>query len=374
MEKKQRLYKRIFSKEIVNNDRQKELDLAKAVLIFCLALVHCIIECTPEEKLVSGVPYLFDSVIGGALGAPMFMFAMGAGMVYARHQAPGDYARRSIRLGLAGYTLNICRYLLPFLLGYLFTGDYEKYIIPLPYRVLGDDILQFAALAMLMMGLFVRLRLSCGMMFGISLLMSVLGTCFCEIDVGNPLGNIFLGYFFGIEDAAGMVFSDFPLFNWMIIPVCGYIFAQFLLHVKNKNLFYAVVSTIGVLVTVIYFPLGIQNEWGMFGEGQNCYYHLRTIDAAVSLAAAIGALGIYHVIICYIPDKVMAVAKDISYNITNVYCIHWVFVVLITNVVLYIWRGTQELPVVITLLLGTGISIVAMIIAHFWSDRRRKSR
>ena len=77
-----KLKDRIFSKEEINTERQWELDLARAVIIFCLALIHCTIECTSDEGLTSGIPYLFDTVIGGPFSAPMYMFVMGVGMAY----------------------------------------------------------------------------------------------------------------------------------------------------------------------------------------------------------------------------------------------------------------------------------------------------
>ena len=70
----------------------------------------------------------------------------------------------------------------------------------------------------------------------------------------------------------------------------------------------------------------------------------------------------------------MAAVTGVSRNINRVYCIHWVFVVWSTMVALYLIRGTQELPMVWTLLLGAGISTVSIIIAHFWSDRTKKDR
>lgn len=356
-----------FSEDTVNGGRQPELDMAKAILIFCLALVHCMIECTPEERLSYGIPFLLDSVIGEPMGAPMFMFAMGFGMVYTKHHTPKDYMLRGIRIGITGYVLNICRFLVPFLAGYLITGDYGKYIEPLPYRVLGNDILQFAALAMLVISLFVRLHVPNAGMFFICLVMSIIGTALNGLDAGTPFGNIFLGYLVGTEDAAGKMFSDFPLLNWLIIPVGGYIFGEYLLHVKNKKLFYGILSTAGMLAAVVYFPAGIRNGWGMFGEGQNCYYHLVTTDAIVCLAVTVGMIGIYYVIVRYLPEKVLACTGEISRNINAVYCIHWVFVMVNTNVVLYILQGTQELPVPATLLLGTCISIVSILMAHGWT-------
>lgn len=364
------LKEKIFAKEVVNTGRQPELDIGKAVLIFCLALVHCIIECTPEEELAYGIPFIFDSVLGGPMGAPMFIFAMGAGMAYTKHRTPADFVRRGIRIGITGYALNICRFLVPFVIGYLLTGDYEKYITPLPYRVLGNDVMQFAALAMPMTALFIKLNLSNAMMIAVSFGMSLIGTALNGLDVGNPAGNILLGYFVGTEDKAGLVISDFPLLNWLIVPVSGYVFGECLRYVKNKGLFYGILSTVGMLMTLIYFPIGIRNGWGMFGEGQNCYYHVMTTDVIMCLAVTFGMIGIYYAAAKHMSEGAIVFIAKISRNINEVYCIHWVIVVWCTNVVLYIWRGTQALSVTFTLMLGTVISIVSIGIARLWTDRK----
>lgn len=360
--------KKIFSNDIVNSGRQKELDIAKAVMLFFLAFIHCIIACTPESQLAHGIPYLFDTIIGGPFSAPMYMFAMGMGMTYTIQHSPGDFFRRGIKIEIVGYALNVCRFLLPSLVGYWITRDYNQYITPLPYRFFGNDILQFAGLAMILMALFTKLRLSNWAMLLICLGMSVAGTLLKGMNVGNPLGNIFLGYLIGTEDAIGQVLSDFPLLNWMIIPVSGYVFGKNLLHVKNKTYFYAILSPIGFLITLVYFPIAIRNGLGMFGEGQNCYYHMSTLDSIICLALTVGLLGVYFVLARYIPEKVMAGIRDMSRNINVIYCVHWVILAICIYVILYIARGTQELPVPLTLALGLSISVASIFIAHFWSN------
>lgn len=114
--------------------------------MFFLAFIHCIIECTPEESLGAGIPLLFDSIIGGPLAAPMFMFAM----------------------------------------------------------------LLIAALRWL--------KVSDALMFIIALGMSLVSMLFNGVDVNSVFGNIVLGLFIGTEDAAGMVYSDFLIMNWIIVP------------------------------------------------------------------------------------------------------------------------------------------------------------
>ena len=223
-----KLKDKIFSREQVNLSRQWELDLARAVIIFCLAIIHVAIECTSDEGLCSGIPYLFDTIIGGPFSAPMYMFVMGVGMSYTKRNTPKDHFIRGVRIFAVGYVLNICRFLIPYTIGYWITGDYATYIEPLLYKVLCNDILTFAGLAMMIMALFVKLKLSNVAMLIIATVMCGFGTLFNGVDVQSPLGNIFLGYLIGTEDAAGLVLSDFPILNWMMFPICGYVFGAIL--------------------------------------------------------------------------------------------------------------------------------------------------
>ena len=108
----------LYGDSAINCGRQKEIELAKCAAILCLALIHCVIECTPEEQLVSGIPYLFDTVIGGPLSATVFMFAMGVGVAHKNSQSTRDGALRGLRIMLISYMLNICRFLIPYLIGY----------------------------------------------------------------------------------------------------------------------------------------------------------------------------------------------------------------------------------------------------------------
>ena len=369
-----KLRDKIFSDKPVNLDRQWELDLARSVIIFCLALIHCTIECTSDEGLVSGIPYLFDTIIGGPFSAPMYMFVMGIGMAYTKKNTPEHHFRRGLHIFVLGYILNICRFLIPYSIGYAITGDYAVYMEPLLYKVLCNDILTFAGLAMMLIALFMKIKLSGGMMLIITTIMCALGTVFNGVDVQNPLGNIFLGYLIGTEDAAGLVLSDFPLFNWMIFPTFGYAFAAVLKRVKDKKLFYLTVSLPAIIIAIVYFSYGITHEVGMFGEGQNCYYHMIFTDVLASLTLTVGMAGVNYLILQILPHKVFYIAWTISENITAVYFTHWVLVSLIVNVLIYIVRGTTELAPGIVMILGSAISIVSIIIGYYWNkyvNRRR---
>lgn len=368
------LRNRIYSGNDINLGRQKELDLARAFIIFCLAIIHVTIECTSDEGLTGGIPYLFDTVIGGPFSAPTYMFVMGIGMAYTSKNTPMQHVARGARILIVGYLLNICRFLIPYLIGYAVTGDHEVYMEPLLYKVLGNDILIFAGLAMMIMALFIKLKLSNAVMLAIATVMCALGTAFNGVDVVSPLGNIFLGYLIGTEDAAGLVLSDFPILNWMMFPVCGYAFGTMLKRVKDKKLFYLTVSLPAILIAIVYFTYGIYNEIGMFGEGQNCYYHMIFSDVLASLALTVGMIGLYYAISLVLPEKLMNLACGISENITEVYCIHWVLVSFVVNVVMYIVRGTTLLTPWQVVGLGTVLSVASILIAHYFRKFTERGR
>ncbi len=352
--------------EPVNCGRQLDVDIAKAEMVLMLPFIHCIIECTTDEGLNSGIPYLFDTIIGGPFSAPMYLFAMGIGLVYSRKVKFEQQIKRGLTLIGIFYLSNTCRFLIPYLIGYKISGDREHFIDPLLYRWLGNDVLLFAGLAIIAIAIFRRFDLKSSTMIAISAVSALACSVIGEIDTGSAMGNTFLGYFIGTDDATGYVISDFPFFNWLVMPVCGFAFGKVLIRVKNKPAFYRIISTPALIAAAIYFPIGIHFGWGMFGEGQNCYYHMMIWDICVCLCLNIGMLGIWHQLSKVLGTRAKSFLSEVSTGITSIYCIHWVFVRTITNVILYIKNGTQVLPVWQTLLLSFAILIVSLVISHYY--------
>ena len=350
----------------INTERQIEVDIAKAQMVLMLPFIHCIIECTSDEGLCNGIPYLFDTIIGGPFSAPMYLFAMGMCFVYSHRQTPGLWIRRGIRLIGVFYLSNTCRFLIPYLIGYKISGDSEHFLDPLYYRWLGNDVLLFAGLAIITIAAFRYFKLSDKAMLGIAAVMTVSATLIGDVDTHSMFGNIFLGYIVGTDDATGYVISDFPLLTWLIFPITGYLFGKIHIRIKDKRAFYRITSPPALLVPLIYFPIGIHYGWGMFGEGQNCYYHMMIWDVAVCLCLDLGMLGVWYLLSYYISNRGKGFLHEVSCNITAIYCIHWVFVRTITNVIIYIKNGTQILPLWETMLLSLAILLVTLVIAHYY--------
>ena len=138
------LKNRIFSEKEVNTGRQVEMDIAKVVFVIFVAMVHCTIDCVPEEALNSGLPYIFDTVIGGPMIAPGLMFSMGACLVYGRKKKWNDIVRRGVQIFLLGFLLNLCRYTIPDLIGYAISGDRDMFLSSIIYQTFNNDIFQLA--------------------------------------------------------------------------------------------------------------------------------------------------------------------------------------------------------------------------------------
>ena len=356
----------LLADEPVNRGRQLDIDIAKAEMVLMLPFIHCIIECTSDEGLCSGIPYLFDTIIGGPFSAPMYLFAMGVCFVYTRKNKPEQWLWRGISLIGVFYLSNTCRFLIPYLIGYKISGDREHFLDPLFYRWFGNDVLLFAGMAIIAMAIFKYLNLRDRAIFGIAAVMTISATLIGDVDTHSMFGNIFLGYIVGTDDASGYVISDFPILTWLIFPVTGYIFGKVHIRIKDKRAFYRIISPAALLVPLIYFPIGIHFGWGMFGEGQNCYYHMMIWDVAVCMFLNIGMLGLWNLMSRYFSNSTKAFFFEVSNNITAIYCIHWVFVRTITNVILYIKNGTQILPLWETMLLSLAILIVSVAIAHYY--------
>ena len=337
-----KLYNSIFSTEEVNRTRQFEIDMAKVFILIWLPFIHVVIQCCSDKTLESGVPFLFDSVIGGPLAAPMFMFTMGCGIVYARKRNPNNFIKHAIGIGIAGIILNICRFLIPFGIGYLTTKNYDYYIEPLVSRMMTSDIFQFAFFSLIIIALFIKFRVPKWAMLLISIIFIIIGNIpfilgqgANDIDTGNYVLNMILGYFIPTEDHTRTIFSDFPIVTWLIFPICGYIFATHWVKAKNKDKFYAIVSPICLIATAIYFAYGITHEYGMFGPTQNCYYHMIWPDTIICMVAIFSMLGLWHLIGKLFTDKMKDFTMTLSRCLTPLYCIHWVFVMVITNLFIF---------------------------------------
>ncbi len=357
--------------------RQPEVDLTKAFITFFLATIHVFVECSTDDQLWSGLPYFFDSILGGPWAAPMFIFSMGIGLAFTTRNKPVDLFVRGVKILMVGLILNVMRFLVPSLLGFMITKDQAFYIDKLPYRFFGNDLLQFAGLAMIFMALLKYFKLTPWKIFGIGLVMNGVAWLLRGTWLDNIMVNILLGHFIGVDNGTELVMSDFPLLVWFLMYASGLVFGGYLkvMTPKAKKKFYMLVSLPCFIVTTAVYIIEYYMGFGMMGgPGANVFYHLTTPEVFLCIGTEFAMLGLCYFICSKCSKRVLDVIEKISRSVTVVYVIQWTLVWWVANVLIYIVRGSKYLPPLVSLGLGLVLSTASVVIAQFWMRFKKKRK
>ena len=214
----------------------------------------------------------------------------------------------------------------------------------------------------------------------------IIQRCTSDIDtmknfVSEQLTNVFRIAILLILSLAFMFSMDVPLTLIAFLPMPVIIAYSLYFHNRFRAGFLDCDENEGKLSTMAQENLTGVRVVRAFGrerfekdkfEGQNAYYHLYTHDALLCIALTLGLLGVYAALAKVLPKQIGRFFTYTSRNITAFYCIHWVFVRLITNVILYAATGSQLLPVWATMLLSLGIVLVTFLTLRIYKTMRKK--
>ena len=370
--------KSLFGSELCNTGRQIEFDIAKAVCILGMVFVHCFEELSTPAAEESLAGYIMIIALDAIFGAATFMSSMGLGIAYGLKDGQDMSAKlmkRGVEIFVIAYVLGFIRYGLP---GLIFLRDSmpADYGVPLIVGIAMDsvinDILQFAGLALFLFGLLKKLKLSDKGVFIVALVMSVIGSFvrFIYIDdyfLCNGIG-LFVGTIYDLEYDAGGIF---PLFNWFIFVVGGYLYGKALQRCKDINKYYKITLPISFAIIAVYCLICIPNRFGMMNENIFHYYQMTTLDAIICFIGMIFATSVYHFISLVLGDKVKKVIQTISTNINSVYCIHWVIIGFIDC---YFVSKGFGLSTPLIFIVGCAIYIVANILAVIYKKFKNRKK
>lgn len=102
-----------------NCTRQVKLDLAKALAIIFMVFVHTYEAHWFLENSEEGAGYICAWIIeflGGVPAAPLFMLAMGVGVVYAKNATASTYLKRAAKIFALGILVNFFQQWVPIFL------------------------------------------------------------------------------------------------------------------------------------------------------------------------------------------------------------------------------------------------------------------
>ena len=353
---------KFFSNTGINDGRQIEWDYAKVFAIFAMIFVHFLAFCT-FSKIDYGYveEYLF---ILTQSSAPIFMFAMGIGMVYTRHDSVREFVVRGIKLLLLGFIINTMYFLSNYSSG-----------VPLEYSLLSflaNDILQFAGIAFIMVGIFKKLNLSNTQILLVGILLSLIVSYHPDVTLHNMYLNQFLGNF--IETSGQNIVSCFPFLNWFIIPAAGMLFGNDLRRCRDKDKLYKLILRYTSITAVILLILGFITREGIFAvtggtvPEKLSYLHLSMQDIILLIVIILLAGSIFYFISKKASPKINNFITRTSKNVTSIYLIQWALILSLTYINQFV---DVESSMILRIILFLAVIILSIIMAEGFEKIKR---
>lgn len=356
----------IWSKDPVNIGRQHEIDLLKAFSIIMMIITHCIDDLYPnyEESIVSCV---INDVLAQTVGAAGFMICMGIGIAYAAHSSSKVYVSRGLGLLVIGQVLNLFRYALPSLILYGATGN--EGMRDMGFLTFSGDILQFAGLFFVFMGLFSMMKLKPAHIFIVSIVFNLIGGILSfHVDTGIYAVDQMLGLFVCTSSE-----SYFPLFHWMIYPAFGIVFGEVLRHITDKKKFYGYLLVPTLIVWGVYYYIAIcvdQHVFRFYNEWKSLAY-VNPADALVQCICNFSMVCVFFFITSALPGKCMGPVNFVSKNINRYYCVHSVIIYWIGAFMALFDISDENVTAPVCYGMALGVVVVTTLLILLYKEKLR---
>jgi len=313
----------------LNTGRQFELDFAKFVAIIFMILVHCYdysplyvsTDAIPSGHTTSTLGTIIE-FLGAQPAAPVFMFCMGIGLVYTRHDTPEEFARRGLKLFITGYLLNLYRTM--FVVGgSLFgaLGDNSLSSIVAAFA-LCVDILPFAGLSFLFFALMKHLKVSLWNVTIIVLVLLIIANMLPVVGGGEQWYCYIAGLLWYQNS-----FTSFPLMQWLPFPMMGVLFGRLLKDTTNKDRFYLYTLLAGVITFILTTSITLLRGIDLRTFFMSDYFNMNILSVAWSLSIVLTLLSVYYFMVKNLGDCMLRqIATFCSRNINKIYLWQWIII------------------------------------------------
>ena len=133
-------------------------------------------------------------------------------------------------LYLIGVLVNFFEFFIPHFVSGNFLGAWDVFPLVGGLLLFCVDILAFACLAFVLMGIVKKFELSNKKLIVIAVLMSIIGSLLRGFDFGINVVNLIFANFIGTTGG----FTAFSLFNWFIFPIVGYVWCQYFIRARTS--------------------------------------------------------------------------------------------------------------------------------------------
>ena len=356
------------------NGRFFEVDAVKFFAIIYMIFSHSYERFGAYDLYGTMPDTIFRNLIeffGGPLAAPVFMFCMGIGMVFTRHSSPSDFIRRGFKLLITGYLLNFFRQTIPMLIAMALDIETGFSLIG---GLLNVDILPFAGMAFITIGLMKKKGLPSSFMLVIALLFQAAGIWATKLKISSILVVTLLGLLIPSGDHVA-----FPMTLWLIYPVLGILFGECLKKTSDRSSPYkklmvaAAVFFTAYSVALIFVGYDIRLFYSLY-EGS---YYFQTLLHTLWIAPLIVlTLGGCYFLLGGIGKTVFGkIIRYCSINLTTIYIIQWLLIGYGLGVAILLGFESTTSPLVISLIaicLMTSAVLISLICRKI-KDRKKKS-
>lgn len=314
-----------LSSEKVNTRRQFEVDCVKFWAILFMICVHFYEQFGAydyEGEIPDTIYRNIIEFVGGPLAAPVFMFCMGIGMIYTKHNASSDFLKRGIKLILIGYSLNFFRQTLPQLIGMAMGIEIDLDIIG---GLLCVDILPFAGMAFITIGLMKKGKLSAVRMCEIAFILQAIGIWVTKIHFEPGVIQNLIGLIIPTGE-----WTSFSLTLWLVYPAAGMLFGEFLERCEDKNQMYKKLMILaGIFFTaytagLLFVGRDIRYSYAICDD---LYYHNNIISTMWILPIIILAIGTCHFFYSKLEEtRCGGFIRYCSVNLNTIYLIQWIII------------------------------------------------
>ena len=344
----------------INDKRQYNLDLLKAVAIISMVICHSVVELGwHNEGSENGIAYFVGNVILGEYiaVAHAFMFAMGVGTVFTEKNKPSDFIKRGIGIFVLGYVLNFLRYGVYALADGIIEGEFAEETV---FALTVQDIFQFAGLALIATGVFRAIKLNEVQILGIGVALSIIGSFVAFMFKGGSVMNYMLGYFvITTEDD-----SCFAFLNWYIFVAVGIMFGSMVRKSNDLDGLYKKVIKISCPIMLLYIVMTLvlgtkfltKNGW---------YYAVSTVEAIGLLSIDFTLLAGFYFLLKKVDESKVAPFITIGKNMSKIYIIHWCILGFIDSIFCYLLEIV--FPYTAIYIFGVLLVIISSWIAKRWT-------
>ena len=360
---------------VQKNERLFELDALKFFAILFMVTIHVYENLGPYDTDYVMPDSAFRNIIeflGGPLVAPALMFCMGIGMIFTKHNSPGEFIRRGIKLMITGYALNFFKLTFPQLIGKMIgiEDDYD-----LIGGFLCVDILTFAGAAYITIGLMKKIHLSIFSMCMIGCLLQATGIWAVNIHIESDV----LRGLAGILLPAGF-WAAFPLTLWLVYPTFGMAFGEYLKKtVDHREMYKKLLIISAVLFTactagLVYVGYDLRRSYAVC---DNLYYFQTFISTIWTIPLILLVISLCFFLFVPLKDtKFGGLMRFAGVKLNTVFIVQWLLISAVNSTLNGLEIKLDLHPAVIVLLglLFTAAALGVTKVIKMISSRKKTIR